>query len=167
VTDEDIDWLFELPPPKSPPIGRSRQDNIDEEHLDFITYAVWGDAMLAAMQGDNRELVRMLRGRGTVTRDVREFVAYLLEKPTNPHRTELPDKFKVLHEMIRHQKIPREFAAALECSQMMAAWAERHGDRPRFPRARVLQRLADKYKLFPRQIEKHLKKGKEHAPKPT
>jgi hypothetical protein len=78
--------------------------------VDSGTMAVWGDAMCAALVGDRRALVELLRCGNPVTRDVAEFVAWLLEERKNG-RPRLPAKFKVLDHMARK---PALFDASMD-----------------------------------------------------
>ena len=69
--------------------------------VDSETIAIWGDAMVAALRRDRSELVDMLRRDNKVTRDLAEFLAWLLqEKPK--HRPPLPAKFKTLDRWARN-----------------------------------------------------------------
>lgn len=68
--------------------------------IDGSTISVWGDAMCAALKGERGGLVELLRSGNEVTRDVAEFIAWLLDdkkgKKGMGGRPKLPKKFKEL-----------------------------------------------------------------------
>jgi hypothetical protein len=71
------------------------------DKVDSETIAIWGDEMVAALRGDRSGLVDMLRHDNKVTRDLAEFLAWLLEEKPN-HRPPLPAKFKILAHWARN-----------------------------------------------------------------
>jgi len=115
--------------------------------------------MFAALEGDSSEMVRLLRGNNTVTPNVREFVAYLLDRPS--HRPPVPKKFAILRKVIRLQRInPRLLDAILTFKQMQTAWYERNPTK-RFPRKVVIPRLAEKCRVQEHLIVTHFSHGRD------
>lgn len=79
---------------------------------------VWGDAVRAALTGDRRELVELLRHHNKPPDDVLEFLAWLLDERKNG-RPPLPAKFKEYHTSARN---PALYDAVLDLQLQRANW---------------------------------------------
>jgi hypothetical protein len=99
---------------------------------------VWGDAVCAALVGDRRELVEMLRYHNKPPDDVLEFIAWLLDKRKNG-RPPLPAKFKGLHGMARN---PDLWEAVMDLKMQRANWPASCG---KFPYREKLAATAKSY----------------------
>jgi hypothetical protein len=79
---------------------------------------VWGDAVYAALTGDRRELVELLRHHNKPPDDVLEFLAWELDERNNG-RPPLPAKFKEHHTAARN---PALYDAFLDLQIQRANW---------------------------------------------
>jgi hypothetical protein len=119
-------------------------------HVDSETIAIWGDAMCAALNGDRSELVDLLRHNNKVTRDLAEFLAYLLEE-RKKGRPRLPAKFGLLYKMAHN---PRLWDAFLDFEMQRANWygvmpfpPYEKTNKKRFPFEMTLKEVADRWNL--------------------
>lgn len=137
--------------------------------VDSETVTIWGDAMIAALRGDRSELVEMLRYDNKVTRDLAEFLAWLLDKKPG-HRPPLPAKFKTLDQWARN---PDLWDAAMDFERQRAHWygmGRAGGPMPigvmplnttnkkRFPFKAKLQEVADRYGVRSDTLENALRR---------
>ena len=124
--------------------------------LDGETIAIWGDAMCSALVGDRRQLVECLRCGNTVTRDLAEFIAWLLDERKNG-RPKLPTKFKLLDQMARN---PALFDAVMDFELQRTAANGR-----RFAYTKKLEEIAQIYSVDPDTLNNKLRRSKKSGRK--
>ena len=131
-------------------------------NVDSETVAIWGDAMIAALKGDRSELVEMLRYDNKVTRNLAEFLAWLLdEKPG--HRPPLPAKFKTLAQWARN---PALWDAIMDFEMARTHWYAvtpfppyQKTNKKRFPFEAKLKEVADRYGVRSDRLENALRRS--------
>jgi hypothetical protein len=131
-------------------------------HVDDETFAIWGEAMCDALVGDRRELVDLLRHGNKMTRDLAEFLAWLLDERES-HRPTLPAKFKVLNQMARNPKL---FDAVMDFEMERANWYCRKPwpphekmNRRRFPYEEKLQQVARRWGVHRDTLENSIRRS--------
>jgi hypothetical protein len=118
----------------------------DPDRVDGATAAVWGDAIIGAIQGDRKELVSLLRWGNEVTRDAAEFLAWLIDERKNG-RPPLPLKFRRLS-MTVHPL----FDPLMDFYGSQGEWYFEHPGK-RFPFEQKLKEVIKHYGLDHKQEE--------------
>ena len=129
--------------------------------IDGKTHAVWGDAIVDALQGDRRGLVELLHRADVdrlITRGAAEFIAWLLVERKGPGRPTVPVKFRLFQDMARN---PRLFEALDELHQRRLSWR----GRPKFPLKRNCDEIARTFGVDRNALEREDRRSRESGRK--
>jgi hypothetical protein len=127
--------------------------------VDSETMAIWGSAIISAIDGDRKELCELLICGNKVTHDLAIFLAWLLSKNKKNGRAALTEKFKSLRQFSHPL-----FDAVMDFEQQRAIWRYSN-PRRQFPYKLTLDGVAASGDVDSSKLDTELRRSKRSGQK--